>query len=54
MSSPSLYGQLLIENTSAKMDEFNESRCRPCDCLRLEKFTTFIQDYALEAYRDLS
>jgi intracellular multiplication protein IcmJ len=55
MSSPSLYGQLLIENASEKMDAFNENLMATIRLLpRLEKFTTFIQDYALEAYRELS
>jgi intracellular multiplication protein IcmJ len=55
MSSPALYGQLMIENASQQMQDFHKSvegslRLLP----RLERFTHLIQDYSMQAYQELS
>jgi intracellular multiplication protein IcmJ len=55
MSSPGLYGQLLIENASKKMKDLHESLATSVRLLpRLEKFTHLIQDYSIQAYVELS
>jgi intracellular multiplication protein IcmJ len=55
MSSPALYGQLLIENASDQMHNLHQSLKDSVRLLpRLEKFTHLIQDYSLQAYRELS
>jgi intracellular multiplication protein IcmJ len=55
MSSPGLYGQLLIENASKKMKDLHQSLASSIRLLpRLEKFTHLIQDYSIQAYRELS
>jgi len=55
MSSPALYGQLLIENASKQMQDFHKSLEGSIRLLpRLEKFTHLIQDYSIQAYKELS
>lgn len=55
MSAPAFYGQLLIENASDKMIALHKSMTESVRLLpRLERFTHLIQDYSIQAYRELS